>query len=64
MIVHELPRPSERIIEIRERRTNKLLAKYNITRRRIEFQRRGRRSALALDAIDINTEIVYTEAED
>lgn len=59
-----LPRPSERIIEIQERRTNKLLARFNVTRRSIEFQRRGRRSFLrleTLETVDTNEEIVYTE---
>ena len=55
-----LPQPSERIVEIRERRTQKLLAKYNLTKRRIEFQRRGRWSCIWLDSIDTKQEIVYT----
>lgn len=55
-----LPRPSDRIVEIRERRTNKLLAKLNLTRRRLEFQRRGRRSHLYIATIDNTKEVVYT----
>lgn len=65
---HPLPKPPDRIVEIRERITNRKLADYNITRRRFEFRRRGRRAhyvpaELPL-AIDTETKIVYTQVDD
>lgn len=61
MKMHRLP---PRWIEIRERRSRKLLCRYDPVRRVIEFQRRKRVSKVEIGAIDTERKIVYTESVD
>lgn len=62
MKVHRLPHPSDRIVEIRTRRTHKLLAKLNLSTRILEIQRRGKLYRIRLDeTLDTKRKIVYTE---
>jgi len=58
-----LPRPPDRIIEIRERRMCRLLARYNISTRVLEIRRRGRTHRIKLDEslLDTPTKVVYTD---
>lgn len=63
MKIHRLPRPSDRITEIRARRTGKLLAKFNLSTRILEIRRRdGRLYRIKLDkTLDTPSKVVYTE---
>ena len=62
MKIHRLPRPSDRIVEIRTRRTRKLLARFNLSTGVLEIQRQSRLYRIRLDEIvDNGREIVYTE---
>lgn len=57
----------DHIIEIRECRTGRRLANYNITRRRFEFYRAGRLIHFVYAElqcpIDKDAEVVYTETD-
>jgi len=55
-----IPR-ADRIIQIRERRMGKLLARFNISTRTLEIKRRGRVHQIFLDEfLDTSQKIAYT----
>ena len=63
--MNNLPKPSDRIIEIREHRLGKLLARYRVSSRVLEFNRRGRVHRIKFDEmLDTSNEIVYTKDAD
>jgi len=63
--MNKLPRPSERIVEIRERTMRKLLARYNLSTRTLEIRRRGRVHRIIIDEVlDTQSKIVYTRDTD
>ena len=66
MKMHTRPKTPDRIVEIRERRTNRKLAQYNVTRKRLEFRRwEGRASYVpAVLPIDNEASVVYTDTDE
>ncbi len=61
------PKQTNNLIEIRQRRTERMVCHYDATKQRFVFQRRGRRAifiyATLAQPVDTDTKVVYTETD-